>query len=169
MNVAIKIVLSLVLLICGLAPFFEPSNETGTLDSIVTLGIFGSIGLFLVFFTAIWFYCQSLQRCLSNISASNRKATPKSVWYMFLIPYNFIEDFFIVINISNSIEAEAKNNPKLSSINHFGLTTGLGWCIAQILSLIPNFGGQLAGLIGLILWLIHWRFIIKINQLLKST
>lgn len=142
MNVFIKIVLSTVLLICGLAPFFEPSNETGTLDSIFTLGIYGSIGLFLVFFTAIWFYCQSLQRCLTNIAASNRKATPKSVWYMFLIPYNFIEDFFIVINISNSIEAEAKNNPKLSSINHFGLTTGTGWCIAQILSLIPNFGGN---------------------------
>ncbi len=168
MNVVIKIVLSIVLLICGLAPFFEKADETGTLDSIFTLGIFGSIGLFLVFFTAIWFYCQSLQTCLTKISVSNQKASPKSVWYMFLIPYNFIEDFFIVINISNSIEAEAKNNPKLSTINHFGLITGMGWCIAQILSLIPNVGGQIAGLIGLILWLIHWRFIVKINQLLKA-
>ena len=71
-----------------------------------------------------------------------------------------------MINISNSIEAEAKHNLRLSAMNDFGMATGLGWCIAQLLSLAPGVAGQIAGLVAVCLWVIHWRFIKKVNKLL---
>ena len=85
---------------------------------------------------------------------------------MFAIPFNFVEDFFIVINIANSIEEEKKTNGKLKNISDFGMVSGIGWSIAQILSFIPNILGQTAGLIGMVLVIYHWVQITKINKLL---
>jgi len=87
---------------------------------------------------------------------------------MFAIPFNFIEDFFIVINIANSIEEEKKANRKLKTISDFGMVSGIGWSIAQVLSFIPNIVGQTAGLIGMILVVYHWVQIAKINKLLNE-
>ena len=114
------------------------------------------------------FYCRTLQKCLTLINPVNRKAKPTSVWYMFAIPFNFIEDFFIVINIANSIEEEKKANRKLKTISDFGMVSGIGWSIAQVLSFIPNIVGQTAGLIGMILVVYHWVQIAKINKLLNE-
>jgi len=112
------------------------------------------------------FYCRTLQKCLTLIKPENRKAEPKSVWYMFAIPFNFVEDFFIVINIANSIEEEKKSNRNLNGISDFGMISGIGWSIAQVLSFIPSMVGQIAGLIGMILVIYHWTQISKINKLL---
>lgn len=56
----------------------------------------GSLVLAGIFLTLIFFYCRDLERSLSLVRPSARTAKPKSVWLMFLIPYNFVEDFFIV-------------------------------------------------------------------------
>ena len=85
---------------------------------------------------------------------------------MFLIPFNFVEDFFIVIDVANSIEEEKKSNPKLNNISDFGMVTGIGWSISQVLSFIPTMVGQIAGLIGMILVIYHWVIIARINKLL---
>lgn len=88
---------------------------------------------------------------------------------MFAIPFNFVEDFFIVINVANSIEEEQKTNDNLVTVTDFGMVTGIGWSLAQILSFIPNMVGQIAGLIGMILVIYHWIQIAKINRLLAKT
>lgn len=167
MNKIIKITLSIIVTICALYPIIYSTESPKIIESIISIGIGTSIIVFLVFFTAIGFYCKSLQKILELIAPENRKINPKSVWYMFLMPYNFIEDFFIIINISNSIEQEAKNNKKIEMQKDFGMTTGISWCIAQILSFIPNYTGQIASIVGLVLWIIHWRFINKTTRLLK--
>ena len=167
MNIIIKVLLSAFILPGMVVPYPSTFNEAGTLETVFTLGITGSVILFALFFLAIGFYCKELQNCLVLISPQNRKASPRSVWFMFLIPFNFIEDFFIAINLFNSME-EAKCNKKLSGIKDLGMISGIGWCIAQIFSLIPNIAGQLAGALGLVLWIIHWRLIIKINKLLTQ-
>lgn len=87
---------------------------------------------------------------------------------MFAIPFNFIEDFFIVINVANSLEEEKKTNIKLKNISDFGMISGIGWSIAQVLSFIPSFVGQIAGLLGMILVIYHWTQIAKINKLLAD-
>ena len=167
-NKLIKIILSGIVLLIALLPYLNSSDKSGSIESISSLGAVGIAVLVLVFFVAVAFYCVALQTCLSLVAVENRKATPKSVWYMFLLPYNFIEDFFIIINVSNSIEAEAKQNEKLSVIKDNGMISGIGWCIAQLFSLAPNIIGQIAGGIALILWIFHWRFIHKVNNLLSQ-
>ena len=87
---------------------------------------------------------------------------------MFAIPFNFIEDFFIVINIANSIGEEKRTNGALSGINDFGMVSGIGWAIAQLLSFIPNIVGQIAGVVGMVLVIYHWFQIAAINRLLKN-
>lgn len=168
MNLLIKISLSTIILLIAIFPYLNTSDKSGTIEIFSSICPLGIIILMATFFSAIGFYCKSLQKCLSLISPTNRNANPKSVWFMFLLPFNFIEDFFIIINISNSIENETKYNSKLSSIKDNGMLTGIGWCIAQVLSFAPNVAGQIAGVLGLVLWLIHWQFINKINNLLTS-
>ena len=87
---------------------------------------------------------------------------------MFAIPFNFIEDFFIVINLATSLEAEKRTNQSLSDSNDFGMVSGIGWSIAQLLSFIPNSIGQVAGVVGMILVIYHWLQIGRINRLLKG-
>jgi hypothetical protein len=163
-NKITKIGLSLVVAFCAAYPYLFPAEKSGALETVAGVGLWVGLFVVLLFFTAIYFYCKALQRCLELIEPVNRTATPKSVWYMFLIPYNIIEDFFIVINVSKSIENEARQNPKLIEMKDNGLIIGMGWCIAQVLSLIPNWGGQIAGGMGLILWIAHWLFIRRVNK-----
>ena len=110
-----------------------------------------------------------LQRTLENVRPNNRVRSPESVWYMFLLPYNFIEDFFIIIDLYRSLDNESKAPKKLQRLNEIGLTLGIGWAVAQLLSFIPNLSGQLSGGIGIILWIAHWILIIRINKLLTAT
>ncbi len=165
---SIKICLSGIVLLIAILPYINSLDKSGSLEMISSAGAVGITLLIIIFFVAVGYYCFALQTCLALISDHNKKATPKSVWYMFLLPYNFIEDFFIIINISNSIEAEAKQNSELSAIKDYGLITGMGWCIAQLLSLAPNIAGQIGGALGLFLWILHWRFILKVNNILEE-
>ena len=146
----------------------DPAMRSGALASLEALGwlpVFLIVGVFLI---AVAIYCRSLQRCLSLVAPARRVAEPRSVWYMFLIPYNFIEDFFIVKNVARSLENEARLNPRLANIKHFGAVSGYGWCSAQLVSLLPNLAGEIAAVVALFFWLIHWRFIWRINSLLGA-
>lgn len=167
-NLLIRIILTALLLAWAIYPYISNTSEESVLAEIFKIGIVPSILIMGSFFVMVAFYCRTLQKCLALIKPENRKAEPKSVWYMFAIPFNFVEDFFIVINIANSLDAEKKSNSKLNTVSDFGIVSGIGWSIAQILSFIPNIVGQIAGLIGMILVIYHWKQISKINTLLSS-
>lgn len=162
----VKIILSIPIGIGLIYPFFYENVSGGILSEIKLFGLFGSLIVIIVFLLLIIFYALDLMKCLSNISPSARKAKPKSVWFMFFLPYNFIEDFFIVSNVANSLKAEAKINPQLADFKSFGMISGIGWCSAQIISLIPNQIGSVSGLVAIILWIWHWAFIRKVNKIL---
>jgi hypothetical protein len=87
---------------------------------------------------------------------------------MFLLPYNFIEDFCIVANVAASLRAEARHNARLQLARDAGLISGWGWCAAQIVSLVPHPLGSLAGLLAIVLWLLHWRFVRRANAMLVA-
>jgi len=167
MNLLIRFVLTSLLVLWASLPFMNELEGKSILSDIYRIGIIPSVLIMLAFFIMVAFYCRTLQKCLTLIKPENRKASPKSVWYMFVIPFNFVEDFFIVINISNSLEKEKETNIELKNISDFGMVSGIGWSIAQILSFIPNIVGQTAGLVGMILVIYHWVLIHKINSLLK--
>ena len=169
MNKIIRFVLTALLVWWAALPYFENTDSGNALEALFGFGVMWSVVIFILFFGMVAFYCKTLQKCLELVKPENRKAAPHSVWYMFFIPFNFVEDFFIMINISNSIEQEAKTNPKLSGIKDFGMITGIGWGIAQIISFVPNYIGQVAGALGLVLVIVHWLFIIRINRLLTGS
>lgn len=168
MNLFIKIALTIILVIWAAQPFIMSTNEDSILSEIYRIGIIPSFVIGLSFFVMVAFYCRTLQRCLTLLKPENRKAKPISVWYMFAIPFNFIEDFFIVINVANSIEEEKKSNFKLKNVSDFGMVSGIGWSIAQVLSFIPNIVGQIAGLLGMVLVIYHWFQISRINRLIST-
>lgn len=167
MNIIIRISLTIILVIWAVLPYYDNSTINPQIELLKSIGSFMLTLLVSGFLGFVALYCKDIQTCLELINPQNRRMSPKSAWFMFLMPFNFIEDFFIVINLSNSIEAEAKTNHKLETIKDFGMVTGIGWSIAQILSFIPNILGQIAGCLGIVLVIFHWIFIKKIITLLK--
>ena len=167
-NFLIRLILTGLLVAWAVMPYFDNSTNDSVLNEIFRIGILPSLLIIGAFFIMVGFYCRTLQKCITLIKPENRKTKPTSVWYMFAIPFNFIEDFFIVINVANSIEEEKKSNVRLKNVSDFGMVSGIGWSITQVLSFIPNLVGQIAGLLGMILVIYHWTQIAEINKLLAE-
>ncbi|WP_254617378.1 hypothetical protein [Burkholderia metallica] len=154
----------------GLAyPLVYPSKDGGVLGEIAVLGTIGSIVVIAVFLALVYAYASDLRTTLKSVNRGSRVAEPNSVWFMFLLPYNFIEDFFIISNVAKSLEAESRINPALSGLRSFGRISGIGWCLAQVLSLIPNTIGSLAGGVAVFLWVWHWAFVRRTNKMLAGS
>ncbi|HHL4083507.1 hypothetical protein [Burkholderia sola] len=154
----------------GLAyPLVYPSEDGGVLGEIAVLGPIGSIVVIAVFLALVYAYASDLRTILKSVSWGSRVAEPNSVWLMFLLPYNFIEDFFIISNVAKSLEAESRINPALSGLRSFGRISGIGWCAAQVLSLIPNIIGSIAGGVAVFLWVWHWVFVRRTNKMLAGS
>lgn len=161
-----KIILSIPIGI-GLAyPFLYPDTSAGILGELQIFGLVGSGIAIFVFLLLVYFYALDLIKSLKLISPASRKAKPNRVWFMFLLPYNFIEDFFIVFNVAKSLQAEAVVNPALAGFKSFGMMSGLGWCAAQVVSLLPNQIGAASGLLAIGFWIWHWLFIRRVNAVL---
>lgn len=151
----------------GLAyPLLNPAAPGGILSELRIFGVAGAAALIAAFLLLVLFYALDLARSLTLVSPASRKATPHSVWFMFLLPYNFVEDFFIVFNVARSLKAEAAINPALAHFKSFGMISGLGWCAAQVVSLVPNYLGSAAGLVAIGFWIWHWVFIRHANSAL---
>jgi hypothetical protein len=160
----LKSILSIPIAI-GLAyPFFNPDAAGGILGELKIFGPTGSIVAVVVFLLLVLFYALDLIRSLKLVSPASRKAKPSGVWLMFLLPYNFIEDFFIVANVAKSLKAEAASNPALANFKSFGMISGMGWCAAQVVSLVPNQIGSAAGLVAIVFWIWHWVFMRRANR-----
>ncbi|MGN6826264.1 hypothetical protein [Paucibacter sp. M5-1] len=166
--IVIKVALTIPVAYALAYPFLNPAADGGVFKEVETLGVFGSLVLVATFLAAVFLYCRDLYRCLGLVSPGARKASPRSVWLMFLIPYNFVEDFFIVANVAGSLRQEAVGNAALHRFKSFGMVSGLGWCAAQIVSLLPHSIGSIAGALALPLWIVHWRLIRQINAALSE-
>ncbi len=164
----IKILLSVPAGIGLVYPFFDPMLRGGILGEMRLLGPAGSLLVAAGFLVLVFLYASDLKRALQRVSPGVRQASPNSVWFMFLPPYNFIEDFFIVANVADSLRAESRRNPALAGFRSFGMVSGLGWCAAQLVSLIPDTVGGVAGLIAIVLWVWHWRFVRRVGAALTG-
>lgn len=154
----------------GLAyPLIHPSEDRGILGEMDRFGTIGSIVVVTVFLALVYAYASDLRTTLKSVNQGSRAAEPNSVWLMFLLPYNFIEDFFIISNVAKSLEAESRINPALSGLRSFGRISGIGWCLAQVVSLIPNTIGAIAGGVAVFLWVWHWVFVRRANKMLAGS
>ena len=144
-------------------------DSMGILKEVAQLGWFGSLFMLFILCVLVAFYCKDLQSTLEGIDHKYRQAQPKSVWLMFLIPYNFIEDFFIIRNVSRSIEFQAEHLDTLRRFNSYGVYSGIGWCCTQILSFLPGYWGLTFSLLTIVLWIYHWRLIKEIKSVLNKS
>ena len=156
-QLALKLVLTIG--VCAVIAWGLARPDQGFLAEVRMLGLWGTALLVTGFLIAIAFYARDLQRLLEAVPQRFRAATPRSVWLMFLIPYNFVEDFWIIGNVAASLKAHATAAGMASG--RFGLISGFGWCGLQIIALVPHEVGSLAGLLAVPLWVWHWAFVRK--------
>jgi hypothetical protein len=163
---AVKIFLSALVALALVYPFLLP-EPVGLAKELAVLGVFGAAALGIVFFSIVAVYANDLRSILVLVSPDSRKAKPNAVWWMLLLPYNFIEDFFIIHAVTESLRREAAFNEALGRWKSFGAPTGYGWCAAQVGSLIPNEIGSALALVALIMWLLHWSLIRKAKAAMR--
>ena len=111
------------------------------------------VGIVILLIPAI-FYLLTLQKTLNRCSPENRAMQPGMVWLMFIPLFNLVWHFFVVLNISKSLEAEFRKRGIASEPNP-GKTIGLVMCILACCGIIPLFG-VLFSLGGLVCWILYW-------------
>lgn len=124
-----------------------------------------SLAVVAVFLGLVAWYCRTLQRTLALVRPEARAAAPASVWWMFAIPYNFVEDFFIVHAVAASLARDGGIGGR--AVRRWS-AFGYGWCGLQILSLLPGAVGYAGGAGALLLWAVHWPLTLRINRRLGA-
>ncbi len=162
-----KLLLSALVGYALIYPFLQP-EPVGIAKELAMLGLAGALSVAAVFFAAVVLYARDLRAVLQLIAPEQRAAAPNSVWWMLVLPYNFIEDFFIIAAVTRSLRQMAAVTPAFQQLAGFGAGTGFGWCAAQLGSLLPNQAGSGFAIIALVCWLLHWRFIRQAKRLLQS-
>ena len=147
------------------SPWWWSGSDGGILRELALLGAWGSVAVGAAFFALVACYCRLLQRTLERIAPAHRTASPRSVWWMFAIPYNFVEDFVIVGNVASSLRAAAAARP--GALRRW-LLLGWAWCALQILSLLPGELGMTTGALALLAWLAHWVFTARLHARLPA-
>lgn len=128
-------------------------------EETLTVGIIGMV--FIVILTIILlsliptiFYLLTLQKAFNRCQPSNRAMEPGLVWLQLIPLFNIVWHFFIVINLSDSLEREFAQRG-LPTEPAPGKSLGLAMCILNVCTIIPYLAA-LAGLAGLICWIVYW-------------
>lgn len=147
------VVLTIPVVALLLQPLWAPRWGSGILGEITATGPVAAVTTIVTFFGLVALYCLTLQRILVRLPKWGRTRSPRSVWLMFALPFNFVEDFFIVNDIAGSLAA----SPTISDINrNIWRATGLAWCALQIVSLLPGPLGLVGGALAMPVWLGNW-------------
>ncbi|WP_369687400.1 hypothetical protein [Streptomyces somaliensis] len=123
-------------------PLWAPHWERGVLGETAALGTVAASAVTVVFLGVVALYCRALQRTLGLVRPEARTGSPASVWWMFAIPYNFTEDFFIVRTVATSLAGDGRMPGRFV---RWWAVLGYGWCGFQILSLFPGAAGHAGG------------------------
>lgn len=148
-----------------LLPLLVPDLDAGVLGEVAAFPAPVAVAVVVVFFGLVALYCRALGRVLAAVGPAVRTATPASVWWMFAIPYNFVEDFFIVRAVGASMAADGRL--PAGSVRRWS-ALGLAWCSLQILSLLPGDVGRLSGAGALVVWAGHWAATVRAQRLLAA-
>jgi hypothetical protein len=158
---AIKIAGTVAVTVLVSYPLWAPQWGAGILGEFAGLPPALALGAVASFFGLVALYCRTLWRTLTLVRPQARAAPAASVWWMFAIPYNFTEDFFIIRTIATSLAADARVPAR--ELRRWS-AAGYGWCALQILSLFPGAAGYLGGAVAVPLWVAHWIMSRRINR-----
>lgn len=146
-------------------PLLVPGLGAGVLSE---LGAFGGPAAILaigVFFALVAFYVRALQHLLATVPPPQQTRSVRSLWLMFAIPFNFVEDFVIVRDIASSVRVAGESHSVVASWRWLGWS----WCALQILSLLPGEFGIAAGAAALIAWIAHWLMTVRFTRRRTAT
>ena len=165
MRVAVKVVGTAGVIVLISCPLWAPQWGAGILGEISGQPLPVSVAVVAAFLGLVALYCRVLHRTLVLVRRDARSAAPASVWWMFAIPYNFVEDFFIIHRIAASTAVDARVPAR--SLRRWS-AAGYGWCTLQILSLFPGAFGFAAGTLAGLLWAAHWGMTVRMNRRLAA-
>lgn len=146
-------------------PLWAPQWGAGVLGEFAGLGIVWGSAAIAVFFGLVALFVMSLQRMLGAIPASARARSPRSIWLMCAIPFNFVEDFEIVTDIASSLRADGRTQ-RLTVTWWWRL--GIAWAAAQIVSLLPGAVGLIGGALAIVAWIAHWTLTAVLTRRLRQ-
>lgn len=161
-----SIILTIPVLALLTQPLWAPQWGAGILGEIAAFGPVGAVCALVVFFGLVALYCRTLARFVALVPENLRVGTPRSVWLMFAIPFNFAEDFFVVAAISASLRADGRVS---DGRRRLWAATGLAWCGLQIASLFPGPMGVLSGVLALLVWAGNWTHAALLRRSLATT
>jgi hypothetical protein len=161
----IKTVGTVLVVVLLTRPLWAEDGDPGVLREIIALGPVGGTIAALVFLGLVALYSRALQRTMELVRSEARTAAPTSVWWMFAIPLNFMEDFFIVRDVGSSLAADGRLE---RSVVRRWILVGHGWCAFQILSLFPGAAGYTGGAAAIVLWAAHWIMTARVQRVLAD-
>ncbi len=100
-------------------------------------------------------YLLTLQKSLNRCSPESRAMAPGLVWLMLIPLFNLVWQFFVVLNIAKSLQAEFALRG-IDAEPEPGKKIGLAMCILNACGLIPVVGAFLS-LGGFVCWIIYWK------------
>ncbi|WP_433790182.1 hypothetical protein [Actinoplanes sp. CA-252034] len=142
-------------------PIWAPQWGAGLLGEIAGQPPWASAAIVAGFLGLVALFCRTLQRTLTLTRTGTR---PASVWWMFAIPHNFVEDFYIVRAVAGSLAAAGTPPARVRR----WAALGYGWCALQIVSLLPGAAGLAGGAMALPLWGAHWVLTARLNRRLAA-
>lgn len=161
----LTVILTIPVVVMLLQPLRAPRLGAGLLGEVAAFGVWGCLAAVTLFFGLVALYCRSLQHLADSIASPARVRSPRSVWLMFAIPFNFVEDFCIVADLAKGLRRDGSTPPHASLL---WLILGQTWCGLQIASLFPGEVGIASGVLALIIWGWHWAYTSVIRRRIAS-
>lgn len=122
--------------------------------TIMVMLIVVAIAIILVLIPTI-FYLISMQKTLGCCREENQVMKPGLVWLMIIPLFGMIWQFFVVIQISDSLKKEFASLGEDLGDENPGKGIGLAYCITGVASNIPYIG-IIPGIASLVCWIMHW-------------
>jgi hypothetical protein len=128
------------------------------------------LGALLVLLVVNIFFILTLRKALMRCSEENRTMSPGLLWLNLIPLFSLIWNFFIVINVAESLHKEFQKRGIVAE-PYPGKNLGLAFSILAastlVLGWIPIVGG-LPGLAGFVCWIIYWIKIAGFSKQIES-
>ena len=158
LHLAIRVLGTALVVVLLSAPLWVPGWGPGLIGEIGLVPFPGNLAIIAGFLLLVALYCLTLQRLVRRAGAGSGA----SVWWMFAIPANFVEDFYIVQRVGAAIA------PRIGRAElGWWRWLGFGWCILQLVSLLPGELGRVGGALAILLWLAQWVLTLSITRRLR--
>lgn len=125
------------------------------------------IGLGIMYIPFI-FYLITLQNTIKKVSFENQRIKPNQVWLALIPLFGLVWRFIIVSNVALSLQAEFNKRNINIEEEKPGYSIGLAYCILSCCWIIPVLGA-LAGIGGIVCWIIYWVKINNYKTVLETT